>query len=341
MPEIEKADVDLINNNLSPQAGQSKPIAVLASNNKRYLLKQQIVNLPSQPNTNENAVFMQELFVYQLAVHLNIPVPGFAILNIEEELIDENKDYLFAKHLKPGLYFGTEMLPNVENNLVDNYVKEFQHRKPYIIKSWNTYFRNVVNSDMYADIIALDFLTLNEDRFNNGGNLLVASNEQQERKVYAIDFGHCFLSPFWNEEKIRLFHLLLDSKTSNDSQKFSNSVVDKFLADSMKFGPAQGFGKIFRAMESNIKFNDGNPFNEIVNKISNISDITLLNMLQSIPSEWVVGSEMQLNMYLKFISRQKFLVQSMLNRMYNLGAFSNSLGGDLQWQTDTAFGMQL
>ncbi|WP_211761555.1 hypothetical protein [Lactiplantibacillus plantarum] len=39
MTVIEKADVDQINNALNPQAGQSKPIAVLASNNKRYLLK--------------------------------------------------------------------------------------------------------------------------------------------------------------------------------------------------------------------------------------------------------------------------------------------------------------
>ncbi|WOI03374.1 HipA family kinase [Lactiplantibacillus plantarum] len=341
MTVIEKADVDQINNALNPQAGQSKPIAVLASNNKRYLLKKQFVDRPNKPTLNEDSVFMQELLVYQLAVYLGIPVPGFAILNIEEEFINENRDYLFAQHLKPGLYFGTEMLPNVENNLVDNYIQEINNGKPYIIKSWNTYFQNVINADMYADIIALDCFTLNGDRFTNGGNLLVASNNQRERKVYAIDFGHCFFSPCWDSEKISRFHRLLDAKDSANCLIFSNTMVDKLLSISAYQRPAQGFGQIFRAMESNITFTNGNPFNEIVNKIAGIPDNTLLNMLQSIPSEWVVGSEMQINLYLRFLSRQKLLVQSMLDRMYTFGAFSNSLGGNLQWQTDTVSGMQL
>ncbi|WP_087842833.1 hypothetical protein [Lactiplantibacillus plantarum] len=341
MTEIERADVDQINNALNPQAGKSKPIAVLASNNKRYLLKKQLVDLPNSSMFDEDSVFMQELLVYQIAVYLDIPVPGFAILNIEEEFIDENRDYLFSQHLKPGLYFGTEMLPNVENNLVDNYIQAIHHGKPYIIKSWNTYYRNVVNSDMYADIIALDCFTLNGDRFTNEGNLIISSNTQKERKVYAIDFGHCFFSPCWDANKMALFHGLLDAKTPEDYQEFSKCTVRALLKNSVDNHPAQGFGQIFRAMESNIDFSNGNPFNEIVTRISDISDSTLSNMLKSIPSEWIVGSEIQLDMYLHFLSRQKLQVQSMIDIMNNLGAFSNSLGGKLQWQTDTVSGMQL
>lgn len=279
---------------------------------------------------------MQELFVSQIANELRIPVPGCAILNLEQDFLNDNKDLQFKYHLTPGLYFGSEALSNVESNIVPEYKKAIVQKKPRIVRSWNTFFRNVSNSEVYSSIIALDLLTANFDRFSNEGNILVV-NSNKERKVYALDFGHCFTSPYWNNQKARFMQTV--PEVGENYSDYVKMIVSNYIGESNM--PLVPLGTIFHGMQNNIFFEKGNPFKNIISKIEGISTEKLVSFLQQIPKDWVVGRELQINMYVHFIERNKFIVKYMLNSLYDLGAFSNSIGGQLLWKTeDINYGIQ-
>ena len=326
--QISKEYVDQIDTSLNPQLGMSKPISILASNNKKYFLKRQYVVDQNGVPHNENAVFMQELFVSQIANSLQIPIPSCAILNLEKEFLEANEDLRFRYHLKPGLYFGSEILENVESNLVPHYIEALQHGKPQIIRSWNSFFRNVENSEAYASIIALDLLTANFDRFSNEGNIII-TNHNNNRKVFALDFGHCFLSPYWDKNKARFMQSIPD-KDQNP-----NNYIDFFLSELLKATnrPLTPLGTIFSGMQNNIFFESGNPFAKIISKIESLKLEDLRIFINQIPSVWISGDALQQDTYVNFIEKSKYLVRLLLDKLYQLGAFNNSLGGKLEWPT--------
>lgn len=332
--DINYESVDAILTSLIPKAGQSKPISILASNGKKYMLKKQIVTINGN-KINEDSVFMQELFVTQLATKLQIPVPNVAILEITDDFINANKDFLFQYKLTPGIYFGSEILPNIENNLVKNYQLAMQIGKPYVIKSWNSFFKKVSNPEIYTSIIALDLLTVNNDRFNNEGNILV-TRKNNLRKVYAIDFGHSFLGPCWNNiTKQTIFNQVPDDPKQYPI--FAKKIICGFpITKNEKFsGMINGaaLGRIFRGLENNIDLSDStnNPFSDIVNKIENLDDSEIIYMLENIPEDWIPGKDLQKSAYYNFVSKNKKIVRYYINELNKCGAFSNSCGGDLIW----------
>ena len=327
--QINKEYVDQINTSLNPQLGMSKPIPVLASNNKNYFLKRQYVVDQNGVPHNENAVFMQELFVSQIANSLRIPIPSCAILNLEKDFLEANEDLRFQYHLKPGLYFGSEILSNAESNIVPHYIEAIQHGKPQIIRSWNSFFRNVDNPEAYASIIALDLLTANCDRFGNEGNIII-TNHNNSRKVFALDFGHCFLSPYWDKDKVRFMQSIPDK--GQDPTDYINYFLRALLQASNR--PLNPLGTIFSGMENNIFFESGNPFAKIVSKIESLKLEDLRMFITQIPSVWVSGDTIQLDTYVNFIEKSKNLVKYLLDKLYELGAFNNSLGGKLEWPTN-------
>lgn len=329
--DISHTKVDAVVPALMPTAGESKPISVIASNNKKYMLKNEVVTIKGVIQ-NEDSVFMQELFVTQIAEKLQIPVPSVAILEITDEFINANRDFLFRYKMKPGLYFGSEVLPNIEDNLVKNYKLAEQVGKPYVVKSWNSFFKNISNPEIYASIIALDLLTVNHDRFNNEGNILL-TNKNNLRKVYAIDFGHSFLGPSWYaNEKQTLF-----KQVPNDPKQypsFAKIIVwgSKELELSGIISQA-ALGRIFRGLENNIDLSnpDNNPFLSIVNKIENLADSEIANMLNNVPTAWIPGKDLQKSAYYNFVINNKNIVRYYINELNKSGAFSNSRGGDLTW----------
>lgn len=332
--DIKHESVDVILTSLMPKAGQSKPISILASNGKKYMLKRQIITIDKK-QINEDSVFMQELFVTQLAAKLQIPVPNVAILEITDNFINANKDFLFQYKLTPGIYFGSEVLPNIENNLIKDYQLAMQVGKPYVIKSWNSFFKKVSNPEIYASIIALDLLTVNNDRFSNEGNILVTRKDDL-RKVYAIDFGHSFLGPCWNN----IAKQIIFNKVPSEPEQYQ-SFVDKIIygfpiTENERFsGMINGaaLGRIFRGLENNIDLSDptNNPFSDIVNKIENLDDSDIVDMLENIPEDWIPGKNLQKSAYYNFILKNKKIVRYYINELNKCGAFSNSCGGDLIW----------
>ncbi|MQB90585.1 hypothetical protein [Limosilactobacillus reuteri] len=65
--QINEEYVNQIDTSLNPQLGMSNPIPILASDNRNYFLKREYVVDQNGISHNENAVFMQELFVSQIA----------------------------------------------------------------------------------------------------------------------------------------------------------------------------------------------------------------------------------------------------------------------------------
>lgn len=309
-----------------PKMGMSQPVMIQADNGKKYFLKTEIVN-----NTKQDAVFFQELLCSLLAENIGIPIPNFAIIEIEKDFIENNPTLRFGEKFKHGLYFATEKIPDVEDNLSENYITAIQNGMPRIIKAWNSFFKNIDNSKKIADIIAFDLLTFNFDRFNNEGNILVSKNPSGERKLYAIDHGHCFCGPYYSE-------ILSEKHRILEKNNFPLSVVDKrndfvnWHLSNLLQGKLN-LGKIFTGLEQNIDFELKNPFSEVVERIELLDEKTIISMIDTIPEIWISGGDIQKNLYLNFLIRQKNLVKYIIDGLVMYDVFSNHRGGVLDWKT--------
>lgn len=310
-----------------PQVGQSQPVRIKAENGKVYFLKTNIVN-----RENQDAVFFQELLSSLLAVRLNVPVPQFAIIEIEKDFIENNGYLRFNGRFEEGLYFATEEIVGVEDNLLSNYHLAQQKGQPRIKKAWNAYFKDVSNSSQLVNIIAFDLLVYNFDRFSNEGNLLVAKSKAGEKKIYAIDHGHCFYTPYYNSIQmdkhkiLKLNHFDLGDKNSLNQylQWYLN-----LLLRTNKMGV--GLGTIFTGLEQNINFSEGNPFLNVIADIETLQEEEIVEMIEQIPVEWISDGDSQKNLYLNFLLKQKYLVRELVDIMAVNNMFSNHVGGVLDW----------
>lgn len=325
---MKKLNVDMLDAALNPSQGHSQPTTVIAENGEKYILK-------SEPD-KENASLAQEILCYELANILDIEVPEYAILKVTKSFLNNNSTYIFSHHINEGIYFGSKYIAS-ENNLIKNYREAQYEKKPYIKRTWNDFFKKIDNIDIYPKIIAFDLLTLNCDRFTNEGNLLVSS---EKRKVYPIDFGHCFFGPVWNHEKQDILNFTIPPKYGvPDIYNFPKAVIWIMLQTNYLFG--SGFGKIFRAMENNIPFEGINPFYDIVNKIENLPDYAIEKIVYSIPEEWIVGSNIERNLYCSFLRKNKYNIKEGLQFICDLEGFSNYKGGNLDWtQKDKSIGIR-
>ena len=335
---MKKLNVDMVDTSPAPTQGHSQPEIVIAEDGNRYILKSE-PDSPLKLDTGkiilhkEDAVLAQEALCYQLAKAINIPVPDCAILNISKNFIINNPGFRFSHKINEGIYFGSKVIPSLTNSS-ENYKNAMTQGKKYAKRTWKAFFKDVSNPQIYPNIIAFDLLTLNGDRFCNTGNLLVASNT---KKVYAIDFGHCFMGPFWIDEK----KIFLNFYTPPNYKSFSSYIIDTLLEINLSFMPGAGFGEVFRAMENNISFENGNPFCDIVHKIEELPDSKIEEILYSIPEEWIVGSNIERNLYCTFLSKNKYNIRDELQIMCNYGGFSNFVGGNLDWtQKDKSTGIQ-
>ncbi len=326
--------------NQQPKKGMSKPFLITASDNNEYILKTEMVyDENNKTYIYEDAVFFQELLCYQLALSLDIPVPEVAIIEIEKEFIDNAPILAFKQRItEPGLYFATRKIAGIDDNSIQTIKISENISKPRVKQSWRAYYSGIENPNSLADIMAFDLLTANFDRFGNTGNLLV-SNNNSNKKVYAIDFGHSFFGACYANADTLLKRKRLSHFDSNIPYFIDNYV--NLLLQSNGGGAFNGLGKIFDAMQNNIIFEDQNPFNDIILKIESIQDTTLINILDNIPDEWLSNGITQKNEYKQFISGQKNLVRGLLDIMNRNGAFSNSpWEGDLPWTREIITGIQ-
>ncbi|MBB1094775.1 hypothetical protein H5R92_00880 [Limosilactobacillus sp. BG-MG3-A] len=145
------------------------------------------------------------------------------------------------------------------------------------------------------------------------------------------------LSPYWDKDKARFLQLIPDK--DQDPNNYIDFFLQKLLQSTNK--SLSPLGTIFSGMQNNIFFESGNPFAKIIFKIESLKSEDLRRFINQIPSIWVSGGALQLDTYVNFIEKSKYLVRYLLDKLYELGAFNNSLGGKLEWPiSGTNYGIQ-
>lgn len=325
---MEELQIDTFLKELGEDSGGiSKPVLVVASNQKKYLLKNQNVFNPQTRQWEvHSSMFVQEFLINKLAAFLDITIPEFAIINVDKKHLEEAVTLQFTERYTPGKHFGSQFLSELDNNLMLGYQQLIMMRKPYIIKSWTAFFSNIENKEVIARIIALDLLIANFDRFTNMGNLIVA-NESGKRLVYAIDHGHAFYGAIWGTEKMNLLN------TVSNSGDFIQQQINLFLQVNSS-QRLNGLGSIFQAIEKHVDLSDpqNHDFLEVVFKIESLNQDILDSWFDEIPDEWFVEKNTQVGFYKKFLLTNKDNMRSLISILLSNGAFSNTTGGNLEWK---------
>lgn len=309
--------------------GISRPVTVICEDGNTYFLKNQNVYYNNNW-VNFNSMFLQEMLVSNICSYLNIETPSAVLIEIDEGILKQHPTLLFNNRFKKGLHFGTKLIDNIENNLLDNYLALIQLKKKFIKRSWNTFFNNVYNKEDVSKIIALDLLTNNFDRFTNMGNLLV-SNNNGIRKIHAIDHGHCFRGPIWNFEKTSFL------KSVDNNTPYNISIIKDYL-EVNKSKPLNGLGEIFNAIQLLVDLSNPNnhDFIEVVHKIEGITPDIIDNWFLNIPDSWYINKDIQISNYKSYILTQRNNIREIITLLVSYGAFSNITGGELTWKENKA-----
>ncbi|WP_289669445.1 HipA family kinase [Levilactobacillus brevis] len=311
--------IDMILEEESPKQGCSKPVTIIASDGKKYILKNNMVTSPNYSTpSNQDAEFFQEALVSNIADELNIPTPNYAIVIIDDDTLFNFPDLRWKYKFTEGKYFATKMLPNIGNDLVEVFRLASNYKQPYAIRSWHSLFKNIINKEVIPDLIALDFLTINLDRFTNGGNLLFQYRPNGKWLV-SIDYGYCFFSPYWNSDakhhittkKFDLLNYNNPKAHPEICQSYSACMMKWFYDRSTRANQSTRFkyGVVFDALQHEIEFDSQNPFNPVITKIESLTTTFFVNTISHIIPEWVSGGNVQKEAYVNFLSRQKSLIR--------------------------------
>ncbi|WP_332249088.1 HipA family kinase [Paenibacillus zanthoxyli] len=116
-----------------------------------------------------------------------------------------------------------------------------------------------LNVTIVPEIILFDQLICNNDRDCNGGNLLF---DQSQMKIVVIDHSHVFeIGALWDAQQ-------LDIRIGADFQPFTQN------------------GYIFRKLVPHVR--GYNPFDNIIGKMSGMTDRDLWHIIKTIPEEWLI-----------------------------------------------------
>jgi hypothetical protein len=128
-----------------------------------------------QNNQGSSLVLINDMVASRLAKFLGAPVPDVAIVEIDASLITSTilGD---VPNAQPGFHFGSRRVPGAYKGNIRTLVPMASNREDFPL------------------IVLADQWCLNGDR-DSDENLLFAGS-----KIYAIDFGHCFGMPIWDEQ---------------------------------------------------------------------------------------------------------------------------------------------
>ncbi len=311
--------------------GMSQPIRILDDNGDEYILKNQ-----QTPTDLWDCMFVQESLVWHIANHLGLLIPSYGRARVTQQVLDASPEIRFKYRLRPGIHFASMRMDGCENNLLDGYARLKQIGKPYLKSRWNAFFKGISNSNIIPGIVVLDLLTGNFDRFTNEGNLLVGPDSLGQRSIYLIDHGHCFNGPKWTPDKQKF--LRMPSPTPD----YPITYIQMLHSAAYLGGSAlSGLGLVFRELEKYIDISDiaHNPFLPYVRKSALINEALLDSWFGPMPDEWFIERSSQIAYYKHFILQQRMYIPKILQLMASGRAFSNYIGGELNWN-DTPTGTQ-
>ncbi|QCT01463.1 hypothetical protein E6C60_0742 [Paenibacillus algicola] len=304
--------------------GMSAPLVVLGSDQMRYILKNQRVSLQGQLKVWD-CMFLNELLTTMIAEYLHVPTPPAAIAELDKRILENGPTLRFAHRFTEGIHFASLEIPDREENLLENYEQLRAMGKPYVNRTWNSFFSNIINVDDIPKIIAMDLLIGNFDRYNNSGNLIVAQTNEG-RMVFSIDHGHAFFGPVWDTNKMAILR-------SVNTPQFVPHFISG-LQQPTQGGWLNGMGRVFRAIQENIDLTNpsDHSFLSVIYEIECLSEATLDGWFSEIPDEWYVDKANQIGLMKHFLLHQKNNLRAIIQQMAEREAFINFRGGMLQWK---------
>ncbi|MFR0607568.1 HipA family kinase [Limosilactobacillus balticus] len=314
----------------SPAQGISHPLPVVASDGNVYFLK----NFKISNGDVYDAMFFQESLSIQLAQELNIPVPDWAIIQVDIETLNYFPELQFQYKLEPGKYYATKKIDNVANDLIALLNEEAIHRTRGAAQKLNNIFNKITNKNDIPRILLLDFWLSNIDRFTNSGNLILKIDNLGNYLI-AIDFGHCFFGPCWDKNTQDNFSEIINAVKIGNIRQLSANLTNAYLNLANNHMQKEWkLGIVFDHLQKQILFDNGNPFEPIMSKINSITTSQIISMLNKIPANWIVGGSDQKSLYLQYLNAQKIILPDLIQYQAEQNIFTNFNGGSLEWQKE-------
>ncbi|GAA0133904.1 hypothetical protein YSY43_07440 [Paenibacillus sp. YSY-4.3] len=301
--------------------GQSKPLAVVADNSMKYVIKTPyIFNQTKQLWEHWNAVMIQEILVFHLAEYLGITIPTAVVAKLDSSILPAQ----YQGAYRSGLYFASEWVPDIEDNMRDG---------TQLKQSWMQFLSDLHNADEIPKIVALDLLTANFDRFGNGENIIV-SKQGERRLLQIIDQGDCFWGYTWEGNS-----KLNAMKLAGDNEQYKTIFYRKLMVSSGKRYAMCGLGEVFRALDQHIDVSDSSShsFVSVYKKICSLTVSQIKDWLDDIPESWFYDHSLQSNLYIDFLVKQIKLLPDLISTMASCGAFSSWRGNELHWEKDVEY----
>ncbi|WP_283593245.1 HipA family kinase [Limosilactobacillus galli] len=320
-----------------PAQGISHPLPVIASDGNTYILK----NQNSRDDSKDlDAMFFQEALSTQLAQKLNIPVPDWAIIEIDNQTLLNFPELQFQYKFEPGKYYATRRIENVANDLVALLNEEIMCKTRGAAIKLHNIFNKISNKNDIPSIILFDFWVSNVDRFTNSGNLILRI-DGKGNYIIAIDFSHCFFGPFWDKTKQSDFLEIINAVKMSKVRQLSANLTNLYLNLSRDTGQLQWkLGLVFDELQKQIVFNNKNPFKQAMFKINNISNRQIASMMDKIPANWIVGGADQKALYLNYLNAQKSILPDLMQYQAEQQLYTNFKGGTLEWRKEKNINIQ-
>ncbi|PIC03703.1 hypothetical protein CS060_13800 [Anoxybacillus flavithermus] len=165
------------------------------------------------------------------------------------------------------------------------------------------------NVDTFSNLLVFDIWINNKDRSSNYGNLLVTKKDDSYY-YYAIDhalsFGGYYLD---NESKI----LLKKSKICQLNFSSANHPYP--------------FNHVYEAIKLNIEFQGCNPFDDVLNKMSKITESQIEDIFNQVPKNTDWFEQEDIDIYIEYLMRRKNNVILYLEQLIEKMWFPNASPG--------------
>lgn len=259
--KIKKVKTILFEKELSTRG--SFPSAFLCDDNFKYIVKH------SQQGRNYRHL-INELIAALLGNKVGIPIPDFALVKIDVNILTDN--YIFKRGKPIGLGFGSKFIES-------KYIPDISTIIELLNKKKNIEFAKDL-----VKICIFDIWLKNTDRSVNNPNLILAEKKGKLNKIYAIDHSSIFFE---------LDYLNLEKEIQ------SQPSIGEYLID------FELFNRILDLLGFNFNFT----VDEFCRKIEELSLELIQEILNNIPNEWPVTSKEKMCIE-KFIFERKSLVKS-------------------------------
>lgn len=222
----------------------------------------------SQQNRNYSHL-INEVIAGQLAIYIDIPIPSFAIVEIDETL--PSTEIFFNRGRPRGLGFGSQKLPGFN---------KYIQTSGDLLSSFA--LDKIKFSNSIIEICAFDIWIANGDRTSNNTNLILNENKNTTA-LFVIDHGAAFEG---------LSYLSLENEM-REPPSIGGNLIENELYNLI----SDINGLFFKQKIS-----------DICNKIAGTSDFVIKEIIDSVPNEWHLLSEEKMEIY-NFLSVRKKMVK--------------------------------